>query len=355
MVKKNSPTKSSGSYLLVALLIFTCGFFVLGTYFSSQSEERANFPIRIAVSKTPLSTPVYIADEKGFFQKHCGDVRLKEVVGGNRSFESMTAGKADFATSSDSVLVYKAFNRNDFVALASFVQSDNDVKFITLEDSIQMQGRDLTNKKIAVVKGSASEYFLSTFLALEGVSSDTVTLVGMPPNEMPDALELKVVDAIVPWEPFGFKTMQKLEGRAKVIPTKNLYSLTFNLVALKADVEARPEASECVLKSLSEAIDFISVNPHETHKIIASRLNLNSDFIFWIWPDYLFKLSLNRSLLMNLKSQAQWVVSTGDESVQTLPDFMSLLNPEPLMRVKPEAASLPSSGEDEHTQGKMLE
>ena len=344
MVQKKSSSKSISFYFIVALLIFTCGFFVLGTYFFSQPEERADFPIRIAVSKTPLSTPVYIADEKGFFEKHCGDVRLKEVVGGNRSFESMAAGNADFATSSDSVLVYKAFNRSDFVALASFVQSDNDVKFITLEDSIQMQGSDLTNKKIAVVKGSASEYFLSTYLALEGVSPDAVTLMGMPPNEMPDALESKMVDAIVPWEPYGYKAIQKMEGQAKVIPTKNLYSLTFNLVALKADVEARPEASECVLRSLSEAIDYIAINPLETQKIIASRLNLNSDFIFWIWSDYIFKLSLNRSLLMNLKSQAQWVVSSGNDPVQTVPDFMLLLNPEPLIRVKPEAASLSSNG-----------
>ena len=347
MVEKNSNSMNSSFYLLVVLLIFICGFFVLGTYFSSQPEERADFPIiRIAVSKTPLSTPVYIADEKGFFQKHCGDVRLKEVVGGNRSFESMAAGNADFATSSDSVLVYKAFNRSDFVALASFVQSDNDVKFITLEDSIQMQGSDLTNKKIAVVKGSASEYFLSTYLALEGVSADAVTLMDMPPNEMPDALESKMVDAIVPWEPFGYKAMQKLEGRVKVIPTKNLYSLTFNLVALKTDLETRPGAAECVLRSLSEAIDYIAINPLETQKIIASRLNLNTDFIFWIWPDYIFKLSLNRSLLMNLKSQAQWVVSS-EKSGQTVPDFMSLLDPEPLIRVKPEAASLPSSGEEQ--------
>ncbi len=301
---------------------------------------RPDDPVRIAVSKTPLSAPVYIADEKGYFAKHCSSVELVEVVGGKRSFETMASGQADFATSSDSVIVYKAFARSDFAALASFVQADNDVKFITREGLAQQHYGTTRFSSVGVTKGTASEYFLSTYLALEGIDVTNITLLDTPPDEMPEVLASGSVDAIVPWEPYGYKAVQMLEGVANVLPTKNLYSLSFNLIGQKNDIEMQPHKAECVLKALSDAIDFIASEPSETQQVIGSRLNLESDFIFWIWPDYIFKLSLNKSLLMNLQSQAEWVVEAGIIKGQAVPDFMTVLNPRPLSKVKPEAASL---------------
>ncbi|MFC3150852.1 ABC transporter substrate-binding protein [Litoribrevibacter euphylliae] len=334
-------TQKPNRYYWVLAIVILIGLVVSAVFLSSsRGALHDDIAIRIAVSKTPLSAPVFIADEMGYFDAHCSNVELVEVVGGKRSFEMMASGKADFATSSDSVIVYNAFDRSDFVTLASFVQADNDVKFITREDSSLIQGGDFVNRKIAVYKNSASEYFLTTYLALEGVDIANVTLINATPDTMPQMLASGEVDAIVPWEPYGYKTVQLLDGSANVLPTKNLYSLSFNLIGNKKNMAAQPVKSACVLSALSDAIDYISSNPSQTQNVIGRRLSLESDFIFWMWPDYIFKLSLNKSLLMNLESQAQWVVQTGGTQKTEAPDFMKVLDPGPLAKIKPEAASL---------------
>jgi ABC-type nitrate/sulfonate/bicarbonate transport system substrate-binding protein len=294
-------------------------------------------PIRIAVSKTPLSAPVYIADEMGFFDQYCSSVSLNEVVGGKRSFETMVSGQADFSTSSDSVVVFKTFNRQDFSVLASFVQSDNDVKVVSREDSKLTSARSLKGKKVAVIKGTASEYFFTTYLALEGVDLSDIELVDMRPNEMPQALQNKQVDAIVPWEPYAYKAVQLLNDTGNVIPTKNLYTLSFNLISMKSFVNAHPEAAHCVLKAMNDAVAYISANPTETQRVISKRLGLDEGFIFWMWPDYIFKLSLNKSLLMNIESQAQWAMDNDMVGVDKMPDFMRVVDPMPLTIVVPAA------------------
>lgn len=341
-MKIQKVIQTPNRYLLVLAIAVVLGLLISIVFLSNSKGVLHNSvpPIRIAVSKTPLSAPVFIADEMGFFDDHCSNVDLIEVVGGKRSFETMASGQADFATSSDSVIVYKSFARTDFVTLASFVQADNDVKFITREDSSLAQAGNFMNHKIAVIKNSASEYFLTTYLALEGVDINSVSLVNSAPENMAQMLADGEVDAIVPWEPYGYKAVKLLDGEANVLPTKNLYSLSFNLIGSKKDVDTYPTKSACVLGALSDAIDFISSNPSETQTVIGRRLNLESDFIYWMWPDYIFKLSLNKSLLMNLQSQAEWMIQTGITDNKEAPDFMQVLNPGPLATIKPEAASL---------------
>jgi len=323
------------AFIFIALLLGL--FFLVGNW--SAIFNQTSPAVTIAVSKTPLSAPIYVADQKGFFDSRCAEVSLREVIGGNRSFESMISGEADFATSSDSVIVFKGLVRSDFVNLASFVQSDNDVKFIALESSGINFSQDFKGRNVGVTKGTAGEYFLSTYLALGGLSHDDINLFYLPPEKMSSALESEEVDVIAAWEPYAHKTLKSLKGRAKVLSSKNLYTLTFNLLTAKGASEGLSRSSICVLTGLKKAIDFIAVNPEETQKIMVQRLELEPSFISWVWQDYIFKLDLGRSLLMNLESQADWAVKANLVKAKQLPDFKEYLEPEPLTKVDPFAVN----------------
>lgn len=324
------------AFILIALLMGL--LFLVSNWSTIFNEESPS--VTIAVSKTPLSTPLYVADEKGFFDPRCAKVKLKEVIGGNRSFDSMISGEADFATSSDSVIVFRGLVRSDFSNIASFVQSDNDVKFIALESSAISFSQDFKNKKIGVTKGAAGEYFLSTFLALGGLSVEDVNLVHLSPEQMQDALQEGLVDVIVPWEPYAHNTIKAFKGKAKIIPSKNLYTLSFNLLVNKSSSNANSETAACVLKGLKKSIDFIAANKEETQNIIVKKLNLDPSFIDWVWQDYIFKLDLSRSLLMNLESQANWAIKAQLVKARQPPDFRNYLESEPLTKVDPLAVNL---------------
>ena len=326
------------------LLAVTTIALLLGTFFLFANWQtiykRSTIPVTIAVSKTPLSAPIYIADEKGYFAESCADVKLTEVVGGNRSFQLMISGEADFATSSGSVVVFRGLVRQDFTNYASFVQSDNDVKFVTLEQSDVVSGLDFEGKRIGVTRGTASEYFLSTYLALAGLTLDDTKIVHLAPEQMSDALKQGEVDIIVPWEPFAHQAIDTFQGGAKLIPSKSFYTLSFNLLARKNNSAVTKESAECVLRALKKSIEFIAENPEASQKIVIDKLALDQKFINWVWQDYIFKLDLSDSLVMNLESQARWAIESKRVLSQQKIDFKSFLTPEPLKKVEPLAVNL---------------
>tara|TARA_R110001583_G_scaffold69129_1_gene196152 strand:- start:346 stop:1341 length:996 start_codon:yes stop_codon:yes gene_type:complete len=291
--------------------------------------------VTIAAAKTPLSAPIYIAEALGFFKKSCVNVVIIDVVGGKNSFDHVMDKKADFGTSSDTVIVFEGMFRNDFVSLASFAQSDNDVKMISHTKANITDNIDIKGKRVGVTQGASGEYLLSTYLALSGLTNNDVKVSYFPPNKLPQALLDQKVDVIVPWEPYAFESLKTLNNDAKTLNTKNLNSLMFNLVSHPLDNQEKINQATCVLYALNEAIHYISSNSDNARQIITTRLGADPQFIDWVWPDYIFKLSLNRSLLMNLKSQAIWMIESGRVNIDQLPDYRMLLDTRALEAVNP--------------------
>ncbi|MDH5354859.1 MAG: ABC transporter substrate-binding protein [Gammaproteobacteria bacterium] len=297
-------------------------------------------PLSIAVSRTPLSAPVYIAEEKGYFEDAGILVTLDEVVGGYRSFQAVKKGQSNLGTSSCSVMMFTGMGGDDYVILSSFVQSDNDLKLVSRSDAEIIRMEDLANKKIGVVKTTASEYFLSILLGIANIDRQSVQLIELKPEEMPDALAEGRVDAISVWEPYGFYSVQKMGKNARVLETKNLHTLSFNLATTRDYADQHQAELELVLKALYRATEFIAESPEEARTIIRNRLNKQQDFIDWIWPDYLFKLALNHSLVLSLENQARWAIDNQLTDKQTIPMFHNNIDKRALTAVLPEAVSL---------------
>jgi len=302
-----------------------------------QSPKHA---VTIAVSKTPLSTPFYVAKAIGAFDKTCVQVKFSEVVGGQKAFSEVMSGKADFGTSSDSVIAFQSLANKDFVTHAMFVQSDNDVKLITHPSAQINSAADLKGKRIGVTKGTASEYFLSTLLALEGLTTEDVLLHHFKPDELINGYSQHEVDAIVPWEPFAFNSAQLLGKDIKIHDTKSLNTLSFNLLSLKAD-KIVVEKAKCIIEGLAVAIDYIASHPEKAKKIVIDELQLSSEFIEWVWPDYIFKLSLNQSLILSLKSQVIWAVATQMTEHAELPSVENFIDSRAMLQVDPGAVNIP--------------
>ena len=176
---------------------------------------------------------------------------------------------------------------------------------------------------------------LSTYLALSGLTVENVKVDYFSPDQLPLALLEKKVDVIVPWEPYAFDTIHMLNNEAKTLNTKNLNSLMFNLISRRLDNQEKLDQAICVLDAIDKATHYISSHPDNAKKIITRRINASPQFMDWVWPDYIFKLSLNRSLLMNLKSQAIWMIESGLVDVAELPDYRLLLDVRALEAVHP--------------------
>ncbi|WP_259365473.1 ABC transporter substrate-binding protein [Colwellia sp. BRX10-3] len=308
-------------------------------FYLQQAWSQDKYPITIAVSKTPLSTPFYIAKAIDAFDQTCVTVEYDEVMGGHAAFEKVMSGNVDFGTSSDSVIAFQSLTAQSFVTHAMFVQSDNDVKLITRATDNIESTLDLKGKRIGVTKGTASEYILSTLLAIEGLTIEDVELHDYKPEQLQQGFSHDEVDAILPWEPFAFQARQLLQNKVKIHDTKSLSTLSFNLISQTAD-SLLVEKAECVIQGLRIAIDYIASNPEESKKIVIDQLNVDPAFIEWVWSDYIFKLSLNNSLILNIKSQAIWAKGAQIGGLKSVQNSESFIDSRALSKVDPGSVNL---------------
>lgn len=330
-------SKYSFASLITLLIIIGGGIF----YFNLQhfwSQEK--YSVTVAVSKTPLSTPFYVAKSINAFDDTCVKVEYIDVIGGLAAFEHVMNGKVDFGTSSDSVIAFKSLTAQSFVTHAMFVQSDNDVKLITRTADQVNSTIDLKGKKVGVTRGTASEYILSTLLAIEGLTVEDVFLHHYKPADLTKGFSLKEVDAIVPWEPFAFQALQLFKDKINVHDTKSLSTLSFNLISQRADSQL-VEKAKCVIQGLHTAINYIASHPQESKQIVMDELDLAPEFIDWVWPDYIFKLGLNQSLILNIESQAVWAVETQMREYREVPNSAQFVDSRALLQVEPGAVNIP--------------
>lgn len=326
-------------YIFFVILSLFLGVALL--YFTRQSIwQKPKHLVTIAVSKTPLSTPFYVAKAINAFDDTCVNVEFEEVVGGQRAFAKVINGEVDFGTSSDSVIAFQSLKHDGFVTHAMFVQSDNDVKLITRQSDEIQAAIDLKGKRIGVTKGTASEYFLSTILALEGLTVEDVNLIHYKPEDMQGGFVDRNIDAFVPWEPYAFNSIQLLSEKIDVHETKSLNTLSFNLISLTPNA-AVVEKAKCVIEGLTTAIDYIASHPNESKKIVIDELQLSPEFIDWVWADYIFKLGLNQSLILTLKSQAVWAVATQMTQYETIPNVEDYIDSRAMWQVHPAAVNIP--------------
>jgi len=298
------------------------------------------YQVSIAVSKTPLSTPFYVAQAIDAFDNTCVSVQFDEVIGGQAAFAKVMNGDVDFGTSSDSVIAFQSLAQKSFVTHAMFVQSDNDVKLITRPSDNINSTIDLKGKRIGVTKGTASEYFLSILLALEGLTVEDITVFHHKPDQLIDSFISNKVDAVTPWEPFVFQSKQLLNQQIKIHDTKNLNTLSFNLISQTAD-DLLVEKAKCIIQGIAIATGYIAANPHKSKSIVIEKLNVSAEFIDWVWPDYVFKLALNQSLILSIKSQAAWAVATQMSEFNKQPNVKHFIDSRAMLQVDPAAVNIP--------------
>ncbi len=321
----------------IALSVAGCDRFNSST---SQMKSEISGQATIAVSRTPLSAPFFIAETKGFFKEEGIDVEIRECIGGHRCLAAMLRGEVDISTASDLPFMFNSFDRNDYVVAATFVHSDNDVKILARKDAGIKSGKDLRGKKVGVIAGASSQFFLDIFLLNNEIEPSEVSVVNIEPEDMAYAMEADRVEAISVWEPFGFETVKLLGDDIVILPHLNIYRETFSLFSRRDFVESRAEIIQRILLALDKAIAYINNNKAEAQDILLKSFSEDKDFIEWIWPDYKFGLSLNQSLIITLEAEAQWAINNNLVKHVTMPNYMDYIYFDALEKIKPEAITI---------------
>lgn len=268
---------------------------------SCGGDTTNSISIRIAVSKTPLSSTIYIAAAQDYFAQ-CGlDVTLTEYAGGLRSMNALLDGAADFATGSDTLFAFNAQNHKDLAIIAGLATSDHDTKILS---------RDLSaargSFRLGYYPDTASEYLMRMYLALVPTIAN-LELVPLTPEEMVEAWQRGELDKAVIWEPHAFEMYKNSPNSTQIVDTKGLYKLNFQLLSRTSILTQTPEVTERMIHALNLAAYFIIQNQQEAKNIVKQQLGLDDDFIEWDWPNSQYKVNIGRQLLLTAQEDARWL------------------------------------------------
>ncbi len=348
---KNKKGISLLAIIIIALAI-TLG--ISAYYFQSQSQNQPQKyagaeKIVFGVETSLLTAPVWIAENKGYFQEQGLDVEIKEFDSGRAALAAMlkegNPENLDMVTAAQTPVMFNSFARDDYAIISAMVTSINDLKVIARKDKGIQHPSHLKGKKIGITKGSTGHYFLYLFLDYYGLKFSDVEAVDMKAGELAQAIVDGRVDAISTWEPHISKARKQLGENALVTDIRYLFREDFYFISYKNFIAKNPIALERFLKAIDKAEEFIKENRAESIGIVSERLKLDKKAADSLWDDYNYRLVLDQSIVKTLQEEAKWAIENKLVNATQIPDYSNYIFPDALEKVKPKASTLTVSGE----------
>jgi NitT/TauT family transport system substrate-binding protein len=114
----------------------------------------------------------------------------------------------------------------------------------------------------------------------------------------------------------------------------------WNLVSTPAWTKEHSEAIVQLIKSLTQAEDYIVNYPDEAKAFVQKRMNLEPAYMEVVWPRYQFSLSLDQSLILAMEDEARWLIANNLTTEKQVPDFLDYIYMDGLEAVKPNAVNI---------------
>lgn len=322
-------------------ILFFIVFAVNGCDWSGNQKVRGKIDkVTLGVGSGVFLSPIWVAEDKGYFQEAGLDLTIKKFNTGKESFWDMLNGGTDISTSTSTPIVLASFSRQDFSIFATFSNSNNNTKVIARKDKGIHRAKDLKEKKIGVTAGTSAQFFLAGFLIHNALSDSEIQIIDIKPSDLPNALNGGHVDAIVIWEPFAYGARTLLGDKAIRLPSSEIYWETFNFAVMKNFVKKNPEALKKVIRAVEKAITFIREHKEESLKIVVKRTGLSMKIITDIWDDYLFQVSLEQALIQSLEEEARWAVENKLTDKREIPNYLNYIFMDTLKEIKSSAMTI---------------
>ncbi len=302
----------------------------------STQTTSASAPTSVSIGITTWigNTPLYIAQEKGFFKDLGLDLKIQLFETVFQGFPAFTSGRLDALVPVTSEAVTLAAKGVDYrIVMVEDTSVGADV--ILARNSIASI-KDFKGKKIAVELGGIGHFFLLQVLAKAGLSDKDVTLVNTPPDAAAAAYQTGNIDIAYSYSPFSDKAnAAQKDGRiiysSKQIPT----AITDLYIFSTKFIQTNPKAVAAFVEGNFKGLNFLKTNPKEGLAIMAKRLNLTPDQLeTQLKGIQIPDKATNQEMLGNPKSNlyllkpmtelAKFLKEQG--KVQTVPELSKVLN-----------------------------
>jgi len=269
--------------------------------------------------------PFWIADKKGFFEKHGIDVEVINFTWDADMGAAVASGKVQVIAAATNFLIAilnQDIDLQGFLVLDASYEADA----VLAPDAIRTVG-ELKGKNVAYEAGATSDLLINYALKENGLSIKDVKPVQMAASDAGLALIAGRVDVAVTYEPYISAALRQGKGFHVLYTAAERPGLISDLaVASRKYIEDNPEIIKSVILAWDDAVQFLKQNPEEGGKIIADAVHSPMDeFKIAMEGVRIFDLKKNSSTMKGefqktMVDIGQIMMETTPENIKKIPD-----------------------------------
>ncbi len=184
----------------------------------------ADTTLRVGAASNNGGMIVFVAVDKGFFAKHGIDAKVVVRNTGAQLTKSLKAGEIDFAPAAFTNLP-AALERGlkmrgvvGYVGGSYFKSTTDEMVGIAVRPGSGINSiADLKGKKVGATFGSTGDLYLRTLLQKNGLSYKEINRINIRPPSIVSLFDSGGVDAMVGWEPYLTRMLDKVDGAKLVV------------------------------------------------------------------------------------------------------------------------------------------
>ena len=314
----------------LGLAVLVVGLIALGWWSTRPPQP---LPVTLRTTAFLVSAPILVADAYGDFAREGLSVRLQMHDTGKQSLAALLSERHGYATAADTPLMHAACARQPFAIIATIGETRDGVQIIARRDAGIQAPADLAGKRVATPPGTNGDFYLRSYLSMNGVDPQTVRIADLSPDAAVASLLEGRSDAVCLWEPHLSLTRGRLGEAAVTLHEPSLYQFSWSLV--RGDFSPDLEVERRMLRALDRAARRIEHDP-QVRVWLRERLGIPAGE----QPDRIttayFRPHLNHGLVTGMEDQARVLLDDPEPAL----DFATIVDPEALLAVDPNAVRL---------------
>lgn len=256
----------------------------------------------------------YLVSSKNLWKNHGIEASTLQFTSGRLAFDAAVGGKAQFATSTDSVVGLAGANGVKARIVAEFTRLSSGMVVVARTDRGIDTPAQLKGKRVATTLGSSGHFFLSRYLSLHGLTLKDVTVVNLRGPDAVTAITQGGIDAFAWGWDAGQQAIAQAEGKVRQLPAVGLEKVFVShyvLTAAEDLVQRDPKLVESAVRALLDAEKFYRQQTAEAVALVAERTKATVETTKEGLSNVQIGVRLDDRLIDDLVLNGEWAIEAG--------------------------------------------
>ena len=319
--------KRSIFIVIVIIAILAIATVILNKYFQADKSLRyAYIPSALVDAPSAIS-------QKAFSKN---GIDAKPFSTGIETVQALIGNATDVATLAEWPFLLASQKRNDLRILA-IISNARSMGMVANKDKGINTVSDLAGKTVGFPQGTSAQFVYETLVNEAGIKNKVKTINLTPPNLIP-SLTKGDIDAMVVWQPFLVKAIQKNPNSFHLIPgSQDVLRVIYLVVSTESYIQKNPEGIKKLLKILIEADKKLENRNAEALDILSSKTNIDIETLNKLLPLFDYNVKIDSTIVNTFDRLSVWAEETGLAKKDILKtDWNLFIYPKLLKELEPE-------------------